>query len=512
LNQECELRLSLAPDNAQGLWRCHALRSRLKSPRKICNLSSIYFDTPDADLWRKKLTLCLRREAGRWIQTLSAVGSVIVGAHQHDVWEMATAGRHLELDALENSPISALLTKSQIRCTLAPQTSTRFKRSLCTVELAPGCIAQFCFDQGELIAGERLQPFCEVELALITGQPARLFSFALELLQELPFRLELRSKAERAHALLFNCAPSPLRAHTVCLEPAMTPFDAMRATVRACLNQLTANEAGLLADEDPEYLHQARVALRRLLAALSVYSHQFPVAQRFPQLLEGLDWLSKSLGSARDWDVFVGSTLRVASSGVTDKAALRTVKARALRRRQTAHKQAADAVTSIRYTALLITIAQLVQEKIGAPSAASLFSARTLKSIASGLIEKRYQRVLESSAVAEQNSIDALHRLRINVKKLRYVAEFFRDLYPKRKMRSLVAGLARLQEDLGALNDAANAARMCDLLRKEGDSTEINSVLTGISEQWSGAASEKILHLPEAWRKFSQVKRFWFGG
>jgi hypothetical protein len=53
---------------------------------------------------------------------------------------------------------------------------------------------------------------------------------------------------------------------------------------------------------------------------------------------------------------------------------------------------------------------------------------------------------------------------------------------------------------------------MCKQLRKEDDSVEMNQALSEIGHYWSTAASECLLHLPEAWRQFSAIKRFWFRG
>jgi inorganic triphosphatase YgiF len=509
--QEIELKLSLSPQDAQRLWRCQALTSLKRTPLQSLTLNSSYFDTPDARLWRKHLTLRLRRENGQWIQTLKGGGSVLAGLHQRNEWEFPVAGRCLDLEVCKDVPGATQLTRNKIRSALAPQVVTQFRRSRCDLQLGTECMVELGLDRGYVAAGERRQSICEIELELKSGQPDRLFALALDLLREIPFRLEMNSKAERGFALLLDSDPVPVRAPPLHLEATMTPRAGMRTAIWSCLSHFSANETGLLADQDPEYLHQARVALRRLWAALSVFESEFPARERYPDLLEDLRWLTRTLGPARDWDVFMAETLRKAVPQLVHKTALPAIRGRVSRRRKAAHQDALGAVASTRYTSLMMRFAQaLLDQSADHSSSDLLFSERTLGSLATGLMEKRYQKVLERGAKSSHDNMEGLHRLRIDVKKLRYVAEFFRDLYPKKQMRIFISALARLQEDLGSLNDAATAGRMLTLLRKEGDAVEMRDALSEIGDWWSAAATDKLVNLPEAWREFSAIRRFWF--
>src|SRR5207344_41549 len=113
-------------------------------------------------------------------------------------------------------------------------------------------------------------------------------------------RLEAASKAERGYALVAGLTTAPVKAIAPALQPAMTVTQAFRTIVFSCIAHLQANERGLLETDDPEYLHQARVALRRLRSALSVFNRAFPRAL-FEELVVDLRWLGSCLGPARDW-------------------------------------------------------------------------------------------------------------------------------------------------------------------------------------------------------------------
>ena len=91
--------------------------------------------------------------------------------------------------------------------------------------------------------------------------------------------------------------------------------------VFTCIAHLQANERGLLETDDAEYLHQARVALRRLRSALSVFNRAFPRAS-FEQQIAELRWLGGFLGPARDWDVFATETLPAVCAAFPGEAGL----------------------------------------------------------------------------------------------------------------------------------------------------------------------------------------------
>src|SRR5690606_26320061 len=73
-----------------------------------------------------------------------------------------------------------------------------------------------------------------------------------------------------------------------------------------CLQQVQANEAGVLDGGYPESVHQTRVGLRRLRSAIRMFDSVIPCP---PALREEIAWLSQELGVARDWDVLSESTI-----------------------------------------------------------------------------------------------------------------------------------------------------------------------------------------------------------
>ena len=101
------------------------------------------------------------------------------------------------------------------------------------------------------------------------------------------------------------------------------------------------------------------------------------------------------------------------------------------------------------------------------------------------------------------------HELRIAIKKLRYSVEFFTSLFDPEASRALRTRLARLQDILGTMNDAATLQRLLSDLHadtKDVAMAEARGVLTG----WSAGRGEALhAELDRAWKSFRRTPTFW---
>ena len=124
----------------------------------------------------------------------------------------------------------------------------------------------------------------------------------------LPITLGQATKAARGYALLDGAEPQPAKATLTGLLPTMTARHAFAVAARNCLAQMRGNEASARLGRDPEGIHQLRVGLRRLRALVNAYRDALaPAAHEF--LSRELRWLQQELNPARDWDVFIATTL-----------------------------------------------------------------------------------------------------------------------------------------------------------------------------------------------------------
>lgn len=329
-------------------------------------------------------------------------------------------------------------------------------------------------------------------------------------------RAELQSRPLNVAALARLSAPRggrgrPVKSRPAALTPAMTVSSAFRAVLAAGLAHLLANERGLLRDTDPEYLHQARVALRRLRSALDVFSPPLPERVMAPAARE-LKWLASCLGPARDWDVFIGETLPPVVEVFGAHRGLEAFGARCKRLRRGAGARARRAAGSSRYRRLKRSLsAWLASEGWLArlPGAAQVAVEGAIAGHAGDVLEKRYRRVRKRGRRLDERSRAELHRLRIAVKKFRYATDFFSGLHKGKRVREMLRRLARLQDILGAMNDAATAADLtaqgCRGTRGE-TMLEARRILLG----WSrGRAATLRGELKNAWKTFCDADRFW---
>lgn len=496
---EIELKLTLSPGDVSRLRRSPVIAAAARSRPVTRTLHSVYFDTPDRALADARMALRVRRAGRRWIQTFKCGGGSEAGLHQRAEFETVVPGAALDLAALVDTPAAALLADAGFRERLGPAFATVFRRTTWTVEIHPGETAELALDVGEVTAGEASTPICEVEIELVAGQPANLFAFARQLLADVPLRLENVSKAARGYALLTHRMPEPVRAEAPALRADMSVGEAFAAVAASCLRQLQANEAGVADSGDPEFVHQARVAIRRLRSAFGMFRDVVPDVVT-PARREAWRALGTALGGARDWDVLVTDTLPGIMAALPREPALAAVQAAAGSRRDAARQIARQALASPRTTELMLDLAGAVLASAGTGAATAVEFARVV-------LARRAKRVRRQARAVDRGRPETLHALRIEVKKLRYAVEFFQALFPRQAVRDYLRGAARLQEILGHLNDAAVTGLLVDAL---GRDSEQLSHGTGILRGWVEArAHADLLRFDAAWRRFGKSGSFW---
>ena len=229
-------------------------------------LQNIYYDTPKLELHKSGMALRLRHAGREWLQTLKGGGSVQAGLHQRYEWEVPVNRAALDFAATQEVDWDALLRPS-LRKKLQPIFITDFSRSSRMLDFQ-GAHIELCMDQGEVRTEQRSTPICELELELKSGESRQLFELALAILEIVPFELETVSKAEQGYRLLSGYAGQPVKGVAPVFARTDTLTDVLKALIWFCLQHFQGNLSGAMGSEDAEYLHQMRVALRRLRVVL----------------------------------------------------------------------------------------------------------------------------------------------------------------------------------------------------------------------------------------------------
>jgi triphosphatase len=327
--------------------------------------------------------------------------------------------------------------------------------------------------------------------------------------------VELRNKGREAQE------PAAHRAEDVHLAPTATCADAFRVIGRNCLTQLTANEPAMLRG-DGEALHQMRIALRRLRAAISTFS-DIVADGECERIKVELRWITGELGTARDLDVFVAEVVAPLREHAPDQPGMpglcRSIEAR----RTKAHNSAADAVRSRRFRTLVLDTTQWVDAGAWRKSNDDLQQQRRdqpIAALAADELARRRKKIRKRGRSLRQLAVPERHKLRIGGKKLRYAMQFFADVFPDKKSakrrEAALSALKELQDALGGLNDIAAREKLVSEIalaksrKLDGPVTPERAFAGGVIFGSQEAHQEQMLAAADsAYVGFRKVKPFW---
>jgi inorganic triphosphatase YgiF len=514
LNTETELKLRIKPDLIGRLRRHPLLRELRLAASRTRKLHNVYFDTDDLALRKQRMALRVRHDGIHRVQTLKAP----------DQGEMGAAQRYREYEAPIDGdrPKLALIADGDLRESLPAGTQDRLKEAFTsdiTRSTLPLCLAEtkieLALDRGEIATGDKREAVCEAELELKSGRASRIYELALKLHEVVPFTVEYRSKAARGYDLLLGEKPKPRKAAEIELDPAMTAWQGFVAIARACLAQLRANEECTRLGEDAEGVHQLRVGLRRLRAAFSLFAGVLPEEQR-RHFVDELRWAQQRLGPARDWDVFVADTLDPLRGRLPDDGNMRALSEAAGLARAAAHEQAAATLDDRRYTRMQLQV-DLWLESGGGDGAADTPTgepqpwAAPIADVARMVLDKRHRKIRKLAKRFEELNDEERHELRIEGKKGRYAAEFFRSLFQRKAALRYARRLSEMQDCLGSMNDAVVGRRLIDELAAENaKSREVVERATDVLNGWFAARiAADSPRAVRASRKIAKLEPFW---
>ena len=302
------------------------------------------------------------------------------------------------------------------------------------------------------------------------------------------------------------------RARPIALKQSATAAQAFVAIGASCLRHVVLNEQGVRIG-DAEAVHQMRVGLRRLRAAMSIFKAMLRDSQSEALKVE-LSWLTDQLAPARDYDVFL--TQRRARSSSERRDELDTA---LIRHRAAAFDAAALAVASDRARQLAVRMARWLSTgdwaTILEPQRQAC-RARRARALAREAFERRMRKVQKRLEKLERLDVCQRHRLRIAVKKLSYATEFFAKLFPEsiRERKKVSRVLKKLQKSLGELNDIAVQERLCaNLAAAVGGTQELRAMaalaLAAASALDDGRAKSLILAATKLGTRLGKLPRFW---
>ena len=505
-HKETELKLQVM---ARDLRKLRSARAFRRKPLKEENLVSVYFDTPKHQLAKNDVTLRVRHNGDSRLQTIKSGGAA--NSFRRGEWEHEIKGDVPDLRKARNTALAPLLTK-KLKHKLKPLFKTHIHRTSVPVQ-RNGSRIEVALDEGEVRAGRRSAPIGELELELKRGKARDVFKLAREMGRLVPATLALKSKSERGYDLIEKRSNQAVRAEAIKLRPRMSAADAFRTIGRSTLRHLSANEPAV-ESADSEAVHQMRVGLRRLRAAISLFSKLLGGKQT-ERIKTELRWLTGELAPARDLDVYMRSKVEPMRGATPAKRGMKELATALASRRHAAFARAKRAVASPRYRSLLLDTLQWVED--GEWVRQSPRSGRQpIQQFAADIIDRRTEKAVKKAKKLRELDARQRHKLRIAVKKLRYAGDFFGRLFSghkaKKRLSAYEDSLKELQDRLGALNDVQVHQKMVPELAsgKPRTNRRERAFAAGVVSGREESEIEPLLN--SATRdasKFAQIRSFW---
>jgi CHAD domain-containing protein len=274
----------------------------------------------------------------------------------------------------------------------------------------------------------------------------------------------------------------------------------LRAYLRAQLTAIERHDPAVRVGSDPEDLHKLRVAVRRSRAALRE-ARALLGEERGRELRDELRWLGRQLGPARDLDVLIARLRNeVVELAGPDAIPAEKIVMQLEVEREAAQAELLAALESPRYAQVL----SMLWETVTAPPVAT--SNVSLTKVA----QREFKRLARQvSALGPAPSTDALHRARIQAKRLRYATELSSQLLGK-DGRRVVAAAKGFQDVVGAHQDAVVAEeRIRNAVRR---ARGVGSGLAAgrLIERERARRAHARADLPKAWKRLrSRAQAVW---
>ena len=507
MHEETEFKLSLSPAAANRILRHKGLRSLRRGRRTKRRLVSTYFDTPRHALRKSEIALRVRDNGSGRQQTVKAPFRGPAGLQNFREWTVAVNGDSPDLRAVDDPELARRLALRRYEERLAPVFTTDFERE--AVRLGTGGAEfELAVDRGVIRAetpgGPVEEPICEAEFELLSGDPAGMFDVAIELCEAYDLRLGHLTKAQRGYALARPALrPRPVKAQKVALAEEMSVGEAFNFIIARSLEHMFANEIPTL-EGRAEGVHQTRVAMRRVRAALRAFKRALPYDKR--KAFGGeFRWFQRRLAPARDWQVFLSETLPGMESCARGRDGemerLRRV-ARAERRR--AVGDAAACLGSRRYARLLLQFERWIASLEKDAGSGDL--AKPVKPFARGVLGRTWRYFLEDTRPLSRLPDEDLHEIRKRGKKARYATQFFSSLWIGPEVPPFMKLMGRFQDSLGKTNDAIVARHILAAVRPG----RLDPSVIRLAHEWSRGRVKKCLRAAQPqWRSLARAAPFW---
>ncbi|WP_309380469.1 CHAD domain-containing protein [Cerasicoccus frondis] len=236
--------------------------------------------------------------------------------------------------------------------------------------------------------------------------------------------------------------------------PELSARDACTEILQASLDQMQINVSGMLADVDSEFLHDFRVSLRRTRSLLQLVKGVY-AEDKVLRFKQELGDVMKRTNRLRDLDVYLleqNKYAKLLPEGL--RPGLAFFFADLAKERNAVFKKFARDFQTATVKNKLKAWERFVRTEARQHCVDCPDGDRPVKELANRLLLKRFKRIIKDGRRITNETPDyAVHDLRIQFKKFRYLLEFFRSLYDSDELEFLIKRSRKIQNVLGSFND-----------------------------------------------------------
>ncbi len=294
----------------------------------------------------------------------------------------------------------------------------------------------------------------ETQVTLVSVQPIRGYGNAFKLMtdyvKELGIPLQSRISGLYEQIITDYCEYDPKPEIAITRDE--KAFQAANDIINTYIQVARANEAGIMADIDTEYLHDYRVSLRKVRSVISLFKEIYSENQT-QTLKQTFSELMAPTGRLRDLDVYLldkQNYFGLLPESLHD--GLKIMFGLFAKERNKELGKMKKLLKSSAYNNSMSELFKLFEEHTNLEKGANADHSAYL--YACELIWKRYRKVCKiARAIDDTTPDEPIHTLRIHCKKLRYLMEFFSPMFKAKEIKALIKALKGLQDNLGLFND-----------------------------------------------------------
>ena len=454
-------------------------------------LTDVYYDTADWKLYRAGYALRIRGQGPRRseaaIKSLASAASSEDARRRREIFEtlrgeepdallskkrLGPVGEHLKalVGSRELRPHFEVRTRRRTFDLFEVQTgsadgSVESQDDGSLVEIAQdaaenirregvgSCVGEAALDKTEIPLDDEPVRFARVEVeAKVSEADASLDllkEFARAMEEEFGLRPATASKYELGLLAKGLDPEGDLDLGPVAVKKNLSVGEVAFRALRRQFATMRAHEGGTRLGEDPEELHDMRVATRRIRSALKFFEDALP--EEAGHFREELKFFAGVLGEVRDLDIQI-EQLRtwVSEADEENREPLSKIVDVLEKRRAAAREDLLEALDSGRYERLESSFADFLQR---GPVAGG-YADEPVRAVALDLLSQPHRKWHKSAErVNETSHPEEYHDLRKKGKRFRYALEFLSGVYGEKTIGKIVRPLKDLQDGLGRHQD-----------------------------------------------------------